>query len=410
MADYEHIIVGAGLSGMSCAIELAKRNRSFRIFEAGDAVGGRVRTDVVDGFRLDRGFQVMLTAYPESQRILNYDSLEFQKFKSGALIRFGGEFCRVSDVVKHPLDLPGNLFSQAASMADKIKIASLRSSVGKLSIAQIAESENVTARQRLQQFGFSEKIIESFFRPFFGGVFLESELSTSRRMFDFVFKMFAEGDVVLPRLGMGQISQQMASLLPEGSIQLNSPVQSVSAGAVTLESGETVTGDKIIVATDQSNAMKMKGNPEVQSCGVTCLYFHAKKSPINEAILVLNGDETDGPINNLCVPSDVSDAYAPTGSSLISVSVIGCSDDEQLEAKVLKQAKDWYGSQVDDWQHIRTYRIEHALPSQSCDAMSQVEKSQEPEAGIHFCGDYQNYASINGAMVSGRKLATTLSA
>lgn len=410
MADYEHIIVGAGLSGMSCAIELAKRGRSFKIFEASDAVGGRVRTDVINGFRLDRGFQVLLTAYPESKRVLDYDQLELQKFKSGALIRYGGEFCRVSDVVKHPFDLPGNLYSKAASLADKLKIASLRNEVGKLSISEIAESDNVTTRQRLQQFGFSEKIIKSFFKPFFGGVFLESDLSTSRRMFDFVFKMFAEGDVVLPRLGMGQISEQMASLLPAGSIQLNSPVQSVAADAVTLATGQTVTGDKIIVATDQNTARKIKGRDGVQSCGVTCLYFQAKKSPINEAILVLNGDETDGPINNICAPSDVSDAYAPAGSSLISVSVIGCSDDQQLEAKVLGQAKEWYGAQVDDWQHVRSYRIEHALPVQSCDDLSPVEQSQEPVDGVHFCGDYQNYASIHGAMASGGKLAAMLTA
>ena len=406
MADYEFIIVGAGLSGLSCAIELARQNKSFKIFEAGPTAGGRVQTDLIDGFRLDHGFQVFLTAYPESQKLLDYPKLNFRKFKSGAVIRFDGEFCRISDVLRHPGDLPGNLFSKAASFSDKLKIASLRSEVEKWSIDQIAESENVTTKQRLQQFGFSDKIVNSFFRPFFGGVFLETELTTSRRMFDFVFKMFAEGDVVVPAMGMGQISQQMTERVPADSLQFNSKVTRIAANEIEIESGQTFSADNIIVAADQNSARNLTGEQEVQWCSATCLYFAADQSPINEPIIVLNGDE-DGPINNLCVPSDVSPAYAPNGKALISISVVGDKSDSELESKVLTQAKTWYGDQVESWQHIKTYEIPQALPSQSCANLETVDKQQTTD-GIHFCGDYLNFASINGAMASGKTLAEKL--
>lgn len=405
MADYEFIIVGAGLSGLSCATELANQNKTFKIFEASGSPGGRVKTDIVDGFRLDRGFQVFLTAYPAAQDLLNYQELKFRKFKSGALIRYKGEFCRISDVLRHPGDLPGNLFSKAASMADKLKIASLRSEVGKLSINEIAASENLTTRQRLQQFGFSEKIIGSFFRPFFGGVFLENELTTSRRMFDFVFKMFAEGDVALPELGMGQLSQQMANILPADSIKFNSQVVRVTNNEIELASGQSFKAEKVIVATDQVSAYDLSDENQVPSCGVTCYYFAAEQSPIHEPIIVLNGDE-DGPINNLCVPSDVSAAYAPAGKALISISVVG-EKSEGLEAEVLAQARTWYGDQVESWKHLKTYQIRRALPSQSCRELDQVEK-QRVKDGVYFCGDYLNFASINGAMVSGTSVAKKL--
>ena len=407
VADFEVIVIGAGVSGLACAIELSKQEKTFKIFEASDSVGGRIKTDVVEGFRLDHGFQVYLTAYPDGRRLLDYEKLKFKKFKSGALIRFSGEFCRISDVIRHPGDLPGNLFSKAASVADKLKIASLRSEVGKLSIEQIAQSENVSTAERLKSFGFSDKIIGSFFRPFFGGVFLENELITSRRMFDFVFKMFAEGDVVLPELGMGAISEQLANSLPADSIEFNSRVEQVFENGIVLDSGQSMTAERVVVATDQNSARRFQGQNEAGSCGVTCLYFSANRSPINEPIIVLNGDEP-GPINNLCVPTDVSKAYGPEDESLISISVLGDHDENQLRADVFEQARFWYGDQVKDWQHLRTYKIPEALPKQTINDLEPVEKAIQPANGVYYCGDYLNFGSTNGALHSGTKVGQLL--
>ena len=407
--EFDVIVIGAGLSGLTCGVELARQGKRFKILEATDAAGGRVRTDLVDGFRCDRGFQVFLTAYPDAKRMLDYDSLEFRKFKSGAIIRFDGDFCRISDVVKHPGDLPGNLFSKAASIADKLKIASLRREVGRQSIDEIGQSENMTTRQRLEKFGFSEKIIGSFFRPFFGGVFLEPELVTSRRMFDFVFKMFAEGDVVIPSNGMQEISRQLASRLPADCLELNCRVCRVANHAVETEDGRTLSAKNIIVAIDEASLSTLNSQPSSNGNGVTCIYFKAEKSPIREPILVLNGDETDGPINNLCVPSDVSSNYAPDGQSLISVTVLGVGHGEELMGRVRDQLRNWYGPQTDHWQQLKTYEIPYALPTQDCQHLEVVDKPLTTENGVIYCGDYLSFASIQGAMATGRRSAQSVS-
>ncbi len=409
MAEIDVLIVGGGLAGLACAAELMKRNKSFRVLEASSEVGGRVKTDLVDGFRLDRGFQVFLTAYPEAQNVLDYSSLNFKKFKSGALIRFGGEFCRISDVVRHPGDLPGNLFSKAASISDKLKIASLRSEVAKLTIDEISQLKNVTTRQRLEAFGFSDRIIGSFFRPFFGGVFLESELNTSRRMFDFVFKMFAVGDVVVPEMGMGEISKQMAAALPADSIELNCTVKRLAEDHIEIVDGRMISANQIIVATDQRGASNLLEREPVRSCGVSCLYFAANQSPVNEPIIVLNGDELDAPINNLCCLSDVSTNYAPDGQALISVSVLGVDHGESLLDRVKEQAKQWFGRQAETWRHLKTYEIRDALPSQQCDRLEPVQKPITSNTGVVRCGDYLDFASIQGALQTGRAAAEAIS-
>lgn len=410
MSEAPVLIVGAGLSGLACATELTKRNIRCRIFEASDDVGGRVRTDRVGGFLLDRGFQVFLTSYPEAPRFLDYEALNLKKFKAGAIVRYKNSFCRISDVVRHPQDLPGNLFSNAATITDKLKIASLRSVVDKQSIDEIEISDNITTRQRLEQFGFSDRIIDSFFRPFFGGVFLESELATSRRMFDFVFKMFARGDATLPAQGMGQLTQQMAANLPDGTIQLNCPVKSVGENSLQLQNGESVTG-KVVMATDQNSANRLLAESPSPGVGVTCLYFAADASPINESILVLNGDTSDGPINNLCVPSDLGTEYAPAGQSLISITVLGIDHQESdLIEQVVEQAVGWYGDAATSWRHLKSYPIAYALPVQDCSRLEQVQQSLQTEGGIYRCGDYVDFASIQGALASGRKVAEMLTA
>ncbi len=410
MSDPQVLIVGAGLSGLACAIELNRRGIECQIFEASGQVGGRVSTDRVDGFLLDRGFQVFLTSYPEAPKFLDYESLELKKFKAGAIIRYQDSFCRISDVMRHPGDLPGNVFSQAGSITDKLKIAALRTEVAKQSIAEIEAAENITTQQRLKQFGFSQRIIDSFFRPFFGGVFLESNLATSRRMFDFVFKMFASGDATLPASGMGQIPQQMAANLPSGTIQFNCPVKSINNNTVQLENGESVSARQIVLATDQNSANRLLNNETVENVGVTCLYFAANESPVNEPILVLNGDPADGPINNLCVPSDVATAYAPDGQALISITVLGVDHDQSsIIESVLQQVRKWYGEPVDQWRHLKTYEIKHSLPKQNCSDLETVKKPLLTKDGIYRCGDYLDFASIQGALASGRKIAEQVS-
>src|SRR5215210_6304108 len=188
------IVVGAGLAGLACARELVRAGRSVEILEASDGIGGRVRTDTVDGFLLDRGFQVLLTAYPEARGQLNYAALGLRLFYPGALIRYHGRFYRLADPFRRPADALGSLFNPIGSPADKLRILALRRRAAAGSIDRLFERPETSTMQALTRLDFSNAIIERFFQPFLGGIFLGRELSTTSRMLEFVIRMFAEGN------------------------------------------------------------------------------------------------------------------------------------------------------------------------------------------------------------------------
>lgn len=402
------VIIGAGLAGLCCARQLVRRGLDVQVLEAGDAVGGRVRTDLVDGFRLDRGFQVLQTAYPEAQQQLDYTALRLYRFRPGALIRTKGRTVRMSDPWRRPQDLLSTIWNGLGTIRDRWKLASLRSQVTRCGEEQLWNVPDSSTLEYLSgECGFSSDIIERFFRPWFAGVFLEEELNTSSRFFRFVFRMFAMGDAALPENGMGAIAKQLAAELPDSSVRLLSRVKLVSGLRVQLEDGETFKSRALVLAADGPEASRLAGGlfepPESRS--MTCLYYAAPKPPLTEPLLVLNG-ERNGPINNLCVPSNVASSYAPSGQSLISVSVVGqqAKDSPDLERSVQSQLRDWYGSQVDQWSLLRTYHIRHALPNQLAgfrDSACSLKLAED----FYRCGDYCESASIHGAMLSGRKAA-----
>ncbi len=408
--DDEVLIVGAGLAGLCCGIRLQQANVRFRILEAADGVGGRIRTDTVEGFQLDRGFQVFLTAYPEAQKLLDYNALDLRCFEPGALVRFGGAFHRLTDPWRRPVQGLASVFSPIGTFTDKVRVGLLRSRVLRGTLEDRFRGQETTTLRALQTSGFSSSMIDRFFRPFLGGIFLESELQTSSRMFEFVFRMFSTGDAALPGQGMEAIPRQLASGLPTDSVQLNAHVVRVDAQSVQLASGETLRARAVVVAVEGAAAAKLLGGaiPDAAQ-GVTCLYFSADRSPVDEPLLVLNG-EGHGPVNNLCVPSIGAPLYAPGKQHLISASVLGIhpADDASLQAAVRQQLAGWYGPEVNRWRHLRTYRIPYALPRQSPPALSVPERAVRWQPGVYICGDHRDNASIQGAMVSGRRAAEAL--
>jgi phytoene dehydrogenase-like protein len=407
MLDAEVLIIGGGLAGLCCARRLCQAGVACRVLEASDAVGGRARTDRVDGFLLDRGFQVLLTAYPEAQQTLDYQALDLRPFEPGALITLGGRFQRLVDPWRRPRHLLSTAFSAVGTLGDKLRIAGLRRRLGRLTLDQLYEQPERTTVEQLQKEGFSTTIIERFFRPFLGGVFLERDLETSSRLFSFVFQMFSSGDVVLPSQGMGAIAEQLAERLPAGTVCTNSAVQCLEERRVRLKDGREISSKAIIVATEQPAASKLLGDPLPPAArSVTCLYFATERPPLDEPILILNGDG-QGIVNNLCVPSLVSPTYAPPGSALVSATVLGVPtvDDASLESSVRQHLQEWFGNQVQTWQHLRTYRIAFALPAQSPPTLTPVAKSPRKNPWLWVCGDYLDTASIQGAMVSGRRAA-----
>ncbi len=410
MAKTDVVIVGGGLSGLCCALRLEEKGLSCRILEAADRPGGRVRTDKVTGYQLDRGFQVLLTAYPEARQKLDYGALELGSFHPGALIRWNGKFHKFSDPWRKWADALSTLLSPAGSLGDKLKMQSLRRKVCSGSLEELYNRPETTTLEELESLGFSSVMIQRFFRPFLGGIFLEADLATSSRKFEFVFRMFSQGSAALPASGMQAIPDQLVSRLHSGTLRTNSRVASIEDGRVRLVKGEVVEGDRIVLATDEPAATDLRGmaRPE-RVCPVTCFYYAARETPVAGPWLVLNGEDA-GPINNLCVPSEVRPEYAPEGQALVSVTVIGARPDTgvQLESEVRAQLTGWYGDKVAKWRLIKAYKIAYALPFQPPPSLSPVEKPAWLQEKLFVCGDHADTASIQGAMASGRRCADAI--
>lgn len=403
MPSHRVVVVGAGVAGLSCALELAAAGTECTVLEASDGVGGRVRTDVVDGFRLDRGFQVVLTSYPELSRLGDLESLRLRRFAAGALIRRDGRFRVLADPWRRPLAAIASLLGGTVSVADAIRIARLRRRVARP--REVPRDGELTAAERLREEGFSERVIESFFRPFFGGVFLDPELETSERQLELVFRRFAAGHAAVPALGMGELPGRLAGRLPEGSIRTGAEVVEVTATAVRTADGERHEGDAVVLAADGAAAHRLAGEVEGPRWrGVTCLYFDADAPPVRGPWLVLGG-EGRGPVNNLAVLSEVAPGYAPPGRALVSVTVLGVPavGDEELAVEVLDELASWFGPGVASWRRLRTYRIERALPDQS--PPTAPPRPPRLSSGVYLCGDHVADASTNGAMASGRRAA-----
>lgn len=403
------VIIGAGLAGLACARMLAGAGRRFTLLEGSNAVGGRVRTDAVDGFLLDRGFQVFLPAYPEARRVLDYDGLDLRPLYRGADVFVKNRFHRMADPLAHPLTALQNFRDQAVSLRDKWTMLLLRKEVFGLREPPRGMPPMET-EDYLKNFGFSENIIEKFFRPFFGGVFLEKDLRTSAAMLQFLFAMFDRGGSALPARGMQAIPEQLAVALPPGSLRLNAPVTAVRAGEVTLDSGEVLHADHVIVAVSEEAASRLlpptPGAPALLPArSTTCLYFATPEMPPGDPILHLDGDGR-GPVNSVVVLSRVSPHYAPAGQHLISASIIGSPSSTELEEVAREQLGGWFGaSVVARWRHLRTYQIRHALPEGRQLKLGPGPLPAMIEPGLYRCGDWCEDVSINGALVSGRRAA-----
>ena len=399
------VIVGAGMAGLCCALRLQEKGIPCTVLEASDAPGGRVRTDKVDGFLLDRGFQVLLTAYPEARRILDYKALGLRTFAPGALVRMNGKFHRISDPFRQPWTIPATLLAPLGSLKDKRRVVHLRRHVLSGSIDELFQRPETSALEALLNFGFSDRMIGSFFRPFFGGIFLETDLATSSRMLEFVFRMFSLGKAALPAAGMGAIPQQLADRLPAGTIRLSAKVEMLGEGEVRLVGGERVRAAAVVLATEAPEAARLL--PDLRppgSHGTACLYFAADQAPFAKPLLVLNG-EGRGPVDNLCVPNAVAPSYSPAGKALISATVVGAAsaDEKELETEVRKHLASWFGAAVQSWRHLRTYRIPLALPARSSLEPAALPVRRRP--GLYLCGDHRETPSLQGAMVSGRRAA-----
>ncbi|WP_396634391.1 NAD(P)/FAD-dependent oxidoreductase [Maribacter sp. R86514] len=401
--DYKIHIVGAGISGLTAATVLEQNGYFPVIIEASDRVGGRVKTDIVNGYQLDHGFQVLLTAYPAAQKYLDYESLELQNFLPGASIFKNKKQEIIGDPLRDASLLFLTLLASVGTVSDKFQILKLNTNLKKKSIQEIFSGEAQTTLSYLTDKGFSSKIIDNFFTPFFSGIFLEDELETSSRMFEFVYKMFGEGDAAVPKGGMEEIPKQLLHHLKNTVIKYNTSVSSISDDKIKLGNGEEIESDFIIVATEASNLIQNLKNQAIEWQSSDTLYFETENRTIKKPLIGLIANKS-AVINNIFYHTSL-ETTTNTDKELLSVTVV---DNQGLSGKALidqvqKELKDLCG--ITSSRFIKHYRIPKSLPK-----LGELNYKISPSETrltetIYLAGDVQLNGSLNAAMLAGESAA-----
>lgn len=412
------LIIGAGAAGLACARTLHAAGADFLLLDAASTVGGRLATDQhPDGFMLDQGFQIFLTSYPEARRWLgDYRALDLRAFRSGARLHdpATASWLTVRNPLKEGLSALAVVVSSVGTLTDKLRLARLAAGVSLQTDASFFAAPAPSSLAYLRAYGFSERIINLFFRPFFGGVFLDRNLDTNANLLRFTLRQFLTADAALPAAGIGAVGAALAAPLPPGCIRLNAQVERLTGTTVHLASGEKMTADAVVLATDGATADRLLGlsTPAPAAWRATTVaYYAAPVSPQHgDRLLSLQADRR-GFVHNLCVPSDVQPAYAPAGQALISVSSHGPAalalSDEALDGRLRAELTVLYpAADVAAWRWLRAYRLPQALPVFGPGAAPTSVAPISP--GIWRAGDGDAYPSLNGALARGRQVAEAL--
>jgi predicted NAD/FAD-dependent oxidoreductase len=341
------LIVGAGISGLTCALELHRAGRAVQLLEAAPAVGGRVRSTVQDGLRMDHGFQVLFTAYPTLRQYLDLEALALRPFTPGARIARGGRVDLIGDALRAPDLLLPTILARGVSVPDKLRLLALRHFARQLSIDECfaAPYDAMSTREFLLSRGFGTSVIDGFFAPFYGGILLDRTLGTRASVLLFTFKMLAEGDTVVPAEGMGAIPRQLAAQLPPEAIRTETRVVALRAAegrmtGVQLADGSALDVAQVVIATEAPVAAELAATIGVQwavppgARGCTTLYYTARRSPIPGRALWLNAD-AGAVVSHAITLTDVAPSYATEGRVLVAATALGDAadlPDETLDA------------------------------------------------------------------------------
>jgi hypothetical protein len=393
------LIIGSGLAGLSAARQLSIHGIEVLVLEADSRVGGRVRTDIVEGIHMDHGFQLYNTAYPEGKRVLDYQALDFHPFSSGVISATEHGRVKLGDPRQLLSWLPTSITS--GSLGSKAAFVRYALTQARKSPAEITSGLDGNAHTALERAGVTGKFYSEVIKPFFSGVFLEPELSTSSRFMNLVLLTFVKGKPSLPRNGMQAIPDQLFNSLPAGSVRLNSKVSSVSQDSIRI-GNEVINARAVILATDSTSAHELSGVNVPAWNSVTTWYHLAPLGTLNEGkpVIVVNGGAA-GPITNSVVLTNAVPGYAP-GSQLISTSALGI---HEKDLDLSRQLSTMHDTDASKWELVGHYPISQALPAMTPPHTfgSPVERD-----GIFLAGDYRTSSSIQGAMVSGRRAADSV--
>ena len=393
------VVVGAGLAGLAAAVDLQDAGLDVAVCEAGNAVGGRVRTDVVDGFRLDRGFQVLLPAYPAVRALPGLKSLRLQPFTRG-VVAVGDDGRtelvppwrgRSTDVARFVLRHPKDVAALAAF--------SVRDAVAPAKVLR-----SLPQRPTAEDLAVSDDVVRKVFRPFLAGVFLDGELQTSSRVFHLVWRSFLRGGGALPAAGMGALPHLLASRLRPATVRYGAAVAEVTDGGVLLRSGKKFAARAVVVATDGETAARLVPGVQAPRWHSVTTYYYRLATPPPDTGGNLLVDGGNGLLLNTAVISNVAPGYAPPGEALVAASVPERTDD--TEPAVRERLSRMYDTTTRDWDLLETYAIPRALPVMS--PRHPLRRPVRLGTGRYVCGDHRDTSSIQGALVSGHRAAAAV--
>lgn len=403
MDGHDVVIVGAGLAGLIAAGDLHRAGFDVLVVERGDSVGGRVRTDLVDGMLLDRGFQLLNPGYPRVPRDLDLAALELCRFQAGAAVSYGDRRVMVADPRRSPKDTLATLGMPFGSWRDKAAFATWAVELGYRSAGRIKSRPDGRFVDELARRGLTGPLLDGLLRPFLSGVLADPELTTSRRLVELIVRSFVRATPGLPRRGMRAIPDQLAAQLPGDAVRLNTTVSSIDGAGVVTEAGR-IDAAAVVVATEAPAAASLLGCGFSRMRALTTFYHLAPESPAGRPLLHLDA-ERRGPVLNTAVLTDVAPSYGG-GQALIASTVLGADDSADTEADVRKHAGLIYGCDSSGWQHLASYPIRDALPDMP--AGTPLRRPVRLGHRRYVAGDHRDTPSIQGALVSGHRAAAAV--
>ncbi|MGW5776307.1 NAD(P)/FAD-dependent oxidoreductase [Streptomyces sp. NPDC003863] len=397
---YDVVIIGAGAAGLACAADLCAAGLRVRLLEAAGAVGGRMRTDRVKGFTVDRGFQVFNTSYPQVRRRLDLKALELRPFTPGVLVHTENGPRRFTDPTRRLRESRDLLPGRLASARDLAAVAALTARDALAPASALRRGPDGTTRTALADAGVSPELVETFFRPFLSGVFLEDELETSARFFHLVWRSLLRGTLALPAEGIGAVPAQLASRLPPHVLRSGCPVTAVTPDGVAVVGGDTLRARAVVVATGQRAAADLLPGLRVpDGRTVTTLYHAPAEPPTTEPLLFVDSRRR---FLNTCVLSAVQPGFSPDGRALVSTSVLGSPGPAETAA-VLRAMGEVYGADTGHWELVHRVTVPDALPAMV--GPVPLSRTTRFAPGRYVCGDHRATGSLQGALASGARAA-----
>jgi glycine/D-amino acid oxidase-like deaminating enzyme len=404
--DADVLVVGAGLAGLVCAKHLQLAGHEVVVLEAGDVVGGRVATDTVDGFTLDRGFQVLNTAYPALRREVHLPDLDLCTFTPGAAVRAeDGGLHTLVNPLRQPWTAPATAADRLLPRADELRLVRWTAGIVLGGAGRALQRPDVSTARALADADLDGAVLERFLRPFLAGVLLERDLDTAARYTALVWRTFVLGTVAVPARGMAALPAHLGAQLRAGTVRLGVAAEAVTGTTVRTADG-TLTARSVVVATDPGTAARLvPAVPAPRMRAVTTTYHVTDDAPDSRPLLRLDG--TGGPLLNSVVLTAAAPGYSPDHRALVSSSALGSAADVPEPVVRRELARVW-GVDTSRWQHLHTSEVPAALPALTAPTAEGLRAPVDLGDGLHVAGDHRDSPSLQGAMASGRRTARSV--